>query len=62
MYSWVATLIQVQVVSSEGKTGSPCLSDALLGAMNKIRMATRDSDLYGVIDEEKIYQEREDDW
>ena len=46
----------------KGKTGSPCLSDALLGAMNKIRMATRDSDLYGVIDEEKIYQEREDDW
>ena len=43
-------------------TGTPCLSDALLGAMNKIRMATRDSDLYGVIDDENIYQERNDDW
>ena len=43
-------------------TGTPSLSNALLGAMNKIRMATRDSDLYGVIEDEKIYQERNDDW
>ena len=48
----------------KGNNAPPCLSDALMGAMSKIRMATRDNELYEDVDVEKlkIYQEREDDW
>jgi hypothetical protein len=46
----------------KGNNAPPCLSDALMGAMSKIRLATRDNELYEAIDIENIYQEREDDW
>lgn len=50
-----------QKCTDRENSARPCLSDALMGAMNKIRMATIAGELYGVVDETKIY-DRDDDW